>query len=154
MFYSNSPFSYLFNPQPLTLHFQLSTLNLSPMSQSLVGIKAYSFALSVISLYKKLIATCNEYTLSKQLLRSGTAIGALCREAEHAQSRADFLNKMNIALKEANETDYWLNLLKDSGYLSDKSFSSIETDCGELIALLISSIKTARENLRKMKNDE
>ena len=92
--------------------------------------------------------------MSKQLLRSGTAIGASIREAEFAESRKDFIHKLHISLKEANETDYWLNLLKDSGYLSDKSFSSIETDCGELIALLISSIKTARENLRKMKNDE
>ena len=102
----------------------------------------------------KFLRERQEFVLSKQVMRSGTAIGALVRESEFAQSKADFVNKLIIALKEANETDYWLNLLKDSGYLSDKSFSSIETDCGELIALLISSIKTARENLIKMKNDE
>ena len=149
MFYSNSPFSYLFNPQPLTLHFQLSTLNLSPMSQSLVGIKAYSFALSVISLYKKLTATCNEYTLSKQLLRSGTAIGALCREAEHAQSRADFLNKMNIALKEANETEYWLMLLKDSDYISPADYDLLHPACNELISMLVTIVKTTKSSLNK-----
>lgn len=122
-------------------------------TESLLHAKSYAFALRIVQM-NKFLRERQEFVLSKQVMRSGTAIGALVRELEFAQSKADFVNKLNIALKEANETGYWLNLLKDSGYLSDKSFSSIETDCGELIALLISSIKTARENLRKMKNDE
>ena len=122
-------------------------------TESLLHAKSYAFALRIVQM-NKFLRERQEFVLSKQVMRSGTAIGALVRESEFAQSKADFVNKLNIALKEANETDYWLNLLKDSGYLSDKSFSSIETDCGELIALLIFSIKTARENLRKMKNDE
>jgi four helix bundle protein len=79
------------------------------------------------------------------MLRSGTSIGALTREAEHAQSRADFVNKMNIALKEANETAYWLMLLKDSDYIDEKTFSSIHADCDELIRLLVSIVKTTKE---------
>lgn len=88
-----------------------------------------------------------EFILSKQILRSGTAIGALVRESEFAQSRSDFINKLSVALKEANETDYWLNLLKDSDYIANNSFDSIDSDCGELIALLISSIKTVKNNM-------
>ena len=90
-----------------------------------------------------------EFILSKQVLRSGTAIGALVRESEFAQSPADFINKLSVALKEANETDYWLCLLQDSGYIDNTSFDSMETDCGELIALLISSIKTVKNNQNK-----
>ena len=86
-----------------------------------------------------------EYVLSKQLLRSGTAVGALIREAEFGQSLADFRSKMSIALKEANETDYWLNLLKDTGYLNEKMFQSISEDCIELIKMLISTVKTTKE---------
>ena len=85
-----------------------------------------------------------EFVLSKQLLRSGTAVGALIREAEFGQSLADFRSKMSIALKEANETDYWLNLLKDTGYLNEKMFQSISEDCIELIKMLISTVKTTK----------
>ena len=83
------------------------------------------------------------------MLRSGTAIEALHKEAEHAQSKADFLNKMNIALKEANEIAYWLMLLKDSQYLSEKDFNSLYNDCDELIRLLVSIVKTTKSNLKK-----
>ena len=75
-----------------------------------------------------------EFILSKQILRSGTSIGASIRESEFAQSNADFINKLSISLKEANETDYWLNLLKDSDYIDSNAFNSMEIDCGELIA--------------------
>lgn len=85
-----------------------------------------------------------EVTITKQILRSGTAIGALVREAEFAQSPQDFINKLSIALKESNETFYWLNILKDTGYLEQNSFDSMLEDCDELIALLISSIKTVK----------
>ena len=90
-----------------------------------------------------------EFILSKQALRSGTAIGALIRESEFAQSNADFINKLIIALKETNETDYWLSLLFDSDYIDNKSFESMSIDCDELMALLISSIKTVKNNQKK-----
>ena len=90
-----------------------------------------------------------EFILSKQLLRSGTAIGALVKEAEHAQSKADFLNKMNVALKEANETEYWLMLLKDSAYISTKEFDSISIDCSEVLRLLVSIVKITKTSINR-----
>lgn len=108
--------------------------------------KSYAFALRVIKAYKYLGSEQREFVLSKQLLRSGTSIGALIREAEHAESKADFIHKMNIALKEANETEYWLMLLHDSEYIDNNSFNSIISDCQELIKLLISIIKTSKSN--------
>ena len=137
------------NSQLSTLNSQLSTLNLITMSQSIVGAKAYTFALTIIKVYRMLITEQSEYTLSKQILRSGTAVGALCKEAEHAQSRADFLNKMNVALKEANETEYWLMLLKDSGYISQATFDSIYPACNELISMLVHIVKTTKNSLNK-----
>ena len=83
--------------------------------------------------------------LSKQILRSGTAIGALIREAEFGQSKADFRSKMSIALKEANETDYWLNLLKDTNYLKEKMFQSFSNGCPELIKMLVATVKTTKQ---------
>jgi four helix bundle protein len=83
--------------------------------------------------------------LSKQILHSGTAIGALIREAEFGQSKADFKSKMTIALKEANETDYWLNLLKDTDYLNEKMFLSISDDCLKLIRILVATVKTTKQ---------
>ena len=82
-----------------------------------------------------------------QLLRSGTAIGALVSEATYAQSPADFINKLHVSLKECNETLYWLNILKDTEYISEEVFSDMNTDCSEILALLISSIKTTKKNL-------
>ena len=117
----------------------------------MIAPKSYKFALRTVNLYKFLVSDQKEYVLSKQLLRSGTAIGALVKEAEHAQSKADFLNKMNVALKEANETEYWLMLLKDAMFLSEKEYSSIHADCQELIKLLASIVKTTKENLEKLK---
>ena len=115
------------------------------MKDNLIKDKSYRFALRVIKAYKFLSQEQREFVLSKQMLRSGTAIGALVREAEQAQSKADFINKMNIALKEANETEYWLMLLKDSDYFDEKSFISIQHDCVELMRLLISIVKTTKE---------
>ena len=114
--------------------------------KNIVGDKAYVFALRIINAYKYFTREQKEFILSKQMLRSGTAIGALTKEAEHAQSRADFVNKMNIALKEANETEYWLMLLKDSEYMDEKAFTSIYNDCNELIRLLASIVKTTKGN--------
>ena len=111
--------------------------------------KSYNFSLRIIKLFQFLQGEKREYVLSKQLLRSGTSIGALVREAEHAQSKADFVNKMNIALKEANETVYWLELLRDSQYISQKQADSIIPDSIELLKLLISIVKTSKQNLNK-----
>ena len=108
--------------------------------------KSYAFALRIIKLYKYLADTHKEYVISKQVLRSGTAIGALLSELVYAQSKADFINKAHVALKEANETAYWLSLLKDSEYISIDSYNSIYTDCNELIKLLVSIVKTSKNN--------
>ena len=112
--------------------------------------KTYAFALRIIKAYNFLTSK-NEYVLSKQLLRAGTSIGANCREATYAQSKMDFINKLSIALKEANETIYWLELLHDSDFIDDKSFNSIHDDGLEILKLLISIIKTSKENLQKQK---
>jgi len=119
------------------------------MSKSIVGEKSYQFAIRIVNVYKWLCEEKKEYVLSKQLLRSGTAIGALLKEAEHGQSKSDFLNKVNIALKEANETAYWLMLLKDTGYFTGKEFDSIIRDAEELIKILVSIVKTTKTNLGK-----
>ena len=121
------------------------------MSNSIVRDKSLVFALRVIKAYQFLSGEQREFVLSKQVLRSGTSVGALIREAEHAQSKADFINKMNIALKEANETEYWLILLKESGYIDEKSFVSIHEDCQELIRILASIVKTTKQNYGKLK---
>ena len=109
--------------------------------------KAFKFALNIIVIYKILVTTKKEYVLSKQLLRSGTAIGALIKEAEHAQSKADFLNKMNIALKEANETEYWLQLLKHSKEIDEKEAETYLIANVELIRLLASIVKSTKSSL-------
>lgn len=111
--------------------------------------KSYAFAIRIVNAYKFLLDNKREFVLSKQMLRSGTAIGALVSEAIHAQSKADFLNKMNIALKEANETLYWLSLLKDTDFLDEKVYASISLDCNELIAMLVSIVKTMKSSLNK-----
>ena len=108
--------------------------------------KSYSFAIRVVNAYKFLTKEKNEYVLSKQLLRSGTPIGALIREAKFAQSTADFINKLSISLKEANETQYWIELLHDTGYIDDTTFKSIYNEAGELTALLVSIVKTTKLN--------
>lgn len=114
-----------------------------------VANKSYSFAIDIILLYKVLCNNHKEYVLSKQLLRSGTAIGALVMEAEHAQSKADFLNKMNIALKEANETKYWLMLLKDTLYISQSEFTKISFSCNEVLSLLAVIVRSTKLSLNR-----
>lgn len=115
------------------------------MRENIVQKKSFYFALRIIKLSRYLRQENREYILSKQILRSGTAIGALIREAEHAQSKADFINKMSIALKEANETDYWIELLFQSEEISEQSYSSIKQDISELLKLLVSIIKTTKQ---------
>lgn len=116
------------------------------MNENTVKYKSYAFALRIIKAYKFLSSEQREFVLSKQMLRNGTAVGALIREAEHAESKADFIHKMSIALKEANETEYWLILLHDSDFFDNKSFSSIVIDCQELIKMLVSIIKSSKTN--------
>lgn len=112
-----------------------------------VAAKSLAFAIKIVKLYKNITETKKEYVLSKQMLRSGTAIGALIREAEHAESKADFLHKMNIALKEVNETVYWLILLKETEYLSEGESNSIYSECDELVKMLASIVKTTKSKL-------
>ncbi|MHC4870853.1 MAG: four helix bundle protein [Planctomycetota bacterium] len=111
--------------------------------------KSYDFALRMVKLNKYLCSEKREYVLSKQVLKSGTAIGALVSEAKFGQSKSDFINKLSVALKEANETLYWLSLLKDSEYISVKMYESINPDISELIKILIASITTAKEKLKQ-----
>ncbi|NLP48830.1 MAG: four helix bundle protein [Clostridiales bacterium] len=106
--------------------------------------KSKAFALRIIKLYKYLCAK-NEYILSKQLLRSGTSIGANIKEAIRGQSKADFYAKLNIALKEASETEYWLELLYESDYIEKTAFDSIYADCQELLKLLVSITKNQKK---------
>ena len=110
-----------------------------------VARKSFLFAVRIVKLSKHLNTAKKEYVLSKQLLRAGTSIGANIAEAEQAQSKADFISKMNIALKEAVETNYWLRLLQASDYLSDAEFSSIHSDCRELEKMLTAILKTAKQ---------
>ena len=112
------------------------------MRKSILKEKSYNFAIRTVNLNRYLRDQKHEFVLSRQVLRCGTAIGALIREAEFGQSRADFRNKMYIALKEANETEYWLNLLKDTNYIDNSQFKSLSDDCKELIRMLVATVKT------------
>ncbi|MCL2283327.1 MAG: four helix bundle protein [Fibromonadales bacterium] len=112
-----------------------------------VAEKSYNFAVNTVLLYKYLSETKKEFVLSKQFLRSGTSIGANVREAKQAQSKPDFLNKMNIALKEANETLYWIDLLFDSDYINIEKKQNYHKECNELISLLSAIVKTTKNNL-------
>ncbi len=111
------------------------------MNENIIESKSFDFAVRIVNLYRVLTKEKTEYILSKQLLKSGTSIGANVAEAEKGQSRADFNAKMNVALKEANETDYWLRLLYATEYLNEKEFSSIKNDIDEIIAILTSICK-------------
>ena len=119
------------------------------MSDNLIDKRSYAFALRIVKAYKFLCKEKGEHNLSKQLLRSGTAIGALMREAKFAQSRADFVNKASVALKEANETLYWIDLLHDSGYIDDNTYSSIHNEAHEITSILVSIVKTTKMNSMK-----
>ncbi len=110
-----------------------------------VETKSFLFAVRIVKLCKHLNESKKEFILSKQLLRAGTSVGANIAEAEQAQSRADFISKMSIALKEAVETNYWLRLLQASDYLSEKEFLSIHSDCCELEKMLTAIIKSTRQ---------
>ncbi len=121
------------------------------MKQSILKDKSKAFALRVIRLYKYLCEERKEYILSKQLLRSGTSIGANIAEAFYGQSEADFVSKLSIAQKETSETIYWLDLLHESDYLKQNEYDSVYSDAEELIKLLTSSIKTMKEKIMAYK---
>jgi four helix bundle protein len=122
------------------------------MRRNVLHEKSLSFAIKIVELYKLLCDTKKEYVLSKQLLRSGTAIGALAREAKQAESKKDFIHKLAIALKEANETEYWLELLHASKYISTTEFNYINNHCTELLKLLTSIIRTTKTNNKLIEN--
>ena len=119
------------------------------MKKNIVKEKSFKFAIRIVKLYQYIQSEKKEYVLSKQLLRSGTSVGALVREAEHAESKADFIHKMAIAQKEINESIYWLELLRETNYLSIEQFESINIDAIEMIKLITSIIKTTKLNLIK-----
>ena len=109
--------------------------------------KSFNFAIQIVKLYKYLYYSKKEYVLSKQLLRAGTSIGANVAEAEQAQSKADFISKISIALKEATETDYWIRLLNATDYLSNYEIKTILANCNELERILTAIIKSSKNSL-------
>jgi four helix bundle protein len=119
------------------------------MSENIVRTKSYAFALRIIKLYKHLAENKKEFILSKQLLRSETAIGALIREADNAESKLDFIHKMSIGQKECDETLYWIDLLYDSMFITNEEYVSIKNDGDELLKIIRSIILKAKSNLKK-----
>jgi len=118
------------------------------MENSIIEDKSLAFAVRIVNVQKHLVKVYHEYVMSKQLLRSGTSIGASVAEAQHGQSKADFASKMNIALKEARETLYWIQLLFRTQYLTKEQYESLHADISELLRLLISTCKTATQEQR------
>ena len=111
--------------------------------------KSFDFAIRIVNLYRFLITAKKEYVMSKQLLKSGTAVGALAREAEHAESKADFIHKLSIAQKECNESLFWLELIERTEYITIEQFNSIFDDAVEIMKLTTSIIITTKKNLKK-----
>lgn len=117
------------------------------MKENIIKNKSFAFAVRIVKLYKHYVESKKEYILSKQLLRSGTSVGAMVREAEHAETKADFKHKMAVAQKEINETIYWLELMKETDYLTQEEFSSINSDAVEIIKLITAILKTTKSNI-------
>ena len=117
------------------------------MAKSELRDMSFSFAVRIVRLSQYLQTERKEFVLSKQVLRSGTSVGALIREAEFAQSKSDFVHKLSIALKEANETSYWLALLAETQFIEPKLDDSFQADCKSITAMLVTSIKTAKSRL-------
>lgn len=111
---------------------------------NLIKSKSYSFAIRIVKFYRFLKEDKREFILSKQVLRSGTSIGAMIEEATQAESKADFIHKLSVANKEANETRYWIKLLRDTNLITTKEAESLIIDCEELIKLLVSIIKSTK----------
>ena len=123
------------------------------MKENILIDKSIDFGARIVKLHRYLVQTKHETVLSKQVLRSGTSIGANVNEAQYGNSKADFIAKLHIALKETAETEYWLNLLKKSDYLDEDMAASVLNDCLEIKRMLISSINTAKGNQEKSKED-
>ena len=119
---------------------------LGDMAENIIKIKSFGFAKRIVSFYKYLCNEKKEYVMSKQLLRSGTSIGANVFESDRAVSKKDFINKIGIAQKEADETLYWIELLHETGYIADAEYVSIKTDCEELIKIVMAISKTSTRN--------
>lgn len=119
------------------------------MNENTVKFKSFKLALEVIKNYKEITLDHREFVLSKQFLRSGTAVGALIREAENAESKKDFIHKLSISLKEANETDYWIELIYQSEYFNRENYLNLKSSNSELIRMLTSIIKTTKNNLKQ-----
>ena|SRR5690554_948197 len=117
------------------------------MKENIVKNKSFSFAIRIVKTYQFLIEEKKEFVLSKQLLRSGTSVGAMVREAEHAETKKDFIHKMGVAQKEINETIYWLELLNETDYLTQEQFENINKDAIEVIKLVTSIIKSSKANI-------
>ena len=143
------------NPSPLTLNRKrgkLAPLMTEEAKQAAsIHDLSYDFGCRITRLFQYLTedAEYKEYVQSKQLYRSGTSVGANVRESKHAQSDADFLSKMSIAYKEVDETDFWLNLLHDNGYLNDDQFNSLKKDIDRILKILTSIVKTLNEKVKK-----
>ncbi|KIO53556.1 four helix bundle protein [Flavobacterium hibernum] len=121
------------------------------MKNNIVKNKTFDFAIRIVKLYQYLCSEKKEFTLSKQLLRSGTSIGAMAREAEHAESKNDFVHKFAIAQKEISETVYWLELLKATDFLNEKEFKNIHNDAIEILKLITSILKTTKNQINNKK---
>ncbi|MDL2297230.1 four helix bundle protein [Bacteroidales bacterium OttesenSCG-928-C03] len=117
------------------------------MKENILREKSFRFAIRIVNLYKHLCEEKREFVLSKQVLRSGTSIGAMIRESEYSESKKDFIHKLSVAQKEVNESIYWLDLLHATIYISPKQFESLNNDAVELIKLITSSVKTAKSNI-------
>lgn len=117
------------------------------MTKNVTQKKSFAFAIRIVKLYKYLVEEKQEYTLSKQLLRSGTSIGANIEEGLGGQSKKDFIAKLSIAYKEARETDYWLRILHETDYLTKTQFEGIYSDLQEIKKLLTSTLNTSKRNM-------
>ncbi|MBF8148683.1 four helix bundle protein [Winogradskyella sp. F6397] len=115
------------------------------MKPNIIKEKSFDFAVDIVNVYKELAYNKKEYVMSRQLLKSGTSIGANVREAEFAQSKPDFINKMSISLKEANETDYWIDLLYATNYLNKEEFDKFKPKSQEMLRLLVSIVKSSKD---------
>lgn len=118
------------------------------MKENILKTKSFDFAVRIVKLYQFLKKEHNEFILSQQIIRSGTSIGALIREAEHGESLKDFIHKLTIGLKEANESKYWLDLLFATDFINKRMYDSINKDCEELLKLLTASVKTSKSRLK------
>lgn len=119
-------------------------MGIETKKDNVIKVKSFSFAIEIVGLYKYLTETKREFVMSRQLLKSGTSIGANVREAEFAQSKLDFINKMSISLKEANESDYWLELLYITNYIDENIYNDFKIKISEILKLLVSIVKSSK----------